>query len=132
MADNVALVEGLYKGLASGDPTPLMKAMDPKISWNLAENMPLSPGRELVGPEEVGGAFLGGLQETFGTTFQIVPERIVGSGDTVLMQGRYKGVIQATGKELDVQCAHVWDVRDGKLVKFQQYTDTYAYHETTD
>jgi ketosteroid isomerase-like protein len=129
--DNVKLLEGIYQGLAKGDPGPLMKAMHPQISWNLAEHLPFASG-ELVGAEAVGGGFLAPLQETFGTTFQILPERIIGNGDTVVMQGRYKGVVQATGRELDVQTAHVWDIRDGKIVKFQQYTDTYAYEKLLD
>jgi ketosteroid isomerase-like protein len=47
------------------------------------------------------------------------------------MEGRYKGVVQATGKDLDVQVTHVWDVANGKVVKFQQYTDTWQFAEAT-
>jgi hypothetical protein len=46
-------------------------------------------------------------------------------GDTVLTEGRYRGAVKATGTRLDVQMAHVWDVRDGKIVRFQQYVDTW-------
>jgi ketosteroid isomerase-like protein len=38
--------------------------------------------------------------------------------------GRYKGVFKATGRALDAQLVHVWRVEDGKVVAFQQYTDT--------
>jgi uncharacterized protein len=43
----------------------------------------------------------------------------------VVMEGRYHRVVQATGKAVDAQVTHVWDVADSKIVKFQQYTDTY-------
>jgi uncharacterized protein len=30
-----------------------------------------------------------------------------------------------------VQAAHVWDLRNGKIVKFQQYTDTWLVAQVT-
>jgi ketosteroid isomerase-like protein len=56
--------------------------------------------------------------------FTIEVRRIVGLGDTVLVEGRYCGTVKGTGRRLDVQVAHVWDVHNGKVVRFQQYTDT--------
>jgi hypothetical protein len=50
--------------------------------------------------------------------------RIVGSGDTLVMEGRYTGSGTATGRQLDAQVADVWDFRDGKVVRFQQYVNT--------
>jgi ketosteroid isomerase-like protein len=47
-----------------------------------------------------------------------------GAGDAVVVLGRYKGVFKATGRALDAQLVHVWRVEDGKVVAFQQYTDT--------
>jgi ketosteroid isomerase-like protein len=38
---------------------------------------------------------------------------------------------KATGKALDAQVAHIWDFRDGKLVHWQQYTDTWQFAEVT-
>jgi len=37
----------------------------------------------------------------------------------------------ATGKPIDVQAAHVWDVRDGRLALFQQYADTWRLAQVT-
>jgi uncharacterized protein len=48
-----------------------------------------------------------------------------------LAGGRYHGVVQATGKTLDAQVTHVWDIANGKLVRFQQYTDTWQFAEAT-
>jgi ketosteroid isomerase-like protein len=31
----------------------------------------------------------------------------------------------------DVQAAHVWDLRGGKAVRFQQYTDTWQIAQVT-
>ncbi len=56
--------------------------------------------------------------------FTITVHRMVGLGDTVLMEGRYTGSGKASGRPLDAQVAHVWDFEDGKAVRFQQYVDT--------
>ena len=41
------------------------------------------------------------------------------------MLGRYWGAkAQATGEPVDVHAVHVWDLKDGKAVRFQQYVDT--------
>jgi uncharacterized protein len=46
------------------------------------------------------------------------------------MQGRYWGAkAHATGEPLDVQVAHVWEFKDGKAVRFQQYVDTLHFAE---
>jgi uncharacterized protein len=47
------------------------------------------------------------------------------------MEGRYKGTVQATGKAIDLQVTHVWDLADGKVVKFQQYADTWQLAQAT-
>ena len=51
------------------------------------------------------------------------------AGNVVVMEGRYAGTFLATGKVLDAQVSHVLSVRDGRLVKFQQYTDTLHWAE---
>jgi ketosteroid isomerase-like protein len=49
----------------------------------------------------------------------------------VLVEARYTGTAKATGKPIDAQVAHVWDLRDGKAVRFQQYTDTWQFAQAT-
>ena len=63
--------------------------------------------------------------------FTIDVRRIVGCGDTVLGEARYRATVRSTGKPLDAQVAHVWDFRDGKLVHWQQYSDTWQFAEVT-
>ena len=44
--------------------------------------------------------------------------------DQVLATLRYKGNAKSTGKELNAQAAHLWTIKDGKIIAFQQYADT--------
>jgi ketosteroid isomerase-like protein len=47
----------------------------------------------------------------------------------VIVEARYSGTYKATGKSMDTQVCHVWDIKDGKLTRFQQYVDTAKLHD---
>ena len=47
------------------------------------------------------------------------------------MQGRYSGTAEATGTDLSPQVAHIWDPAGDKVVRFQQYTDTWLFAQAT-
>ena len=40
------------------------------------------------------------------------------------MIGRYHGVYKGTGRQIRAQAVHVWRMKNGKAVEFQQYADT--------
>ncbi len=42
----------------------------------------------------------------------------------VLATGRYQAKYKKNSAVIDAQVAHVWTLKDGKVIKFQQYTDT--------
>jgi len=42
----------------------------------------------------------------------------------VLGTGRYQAKYKKNGAVIDAQFAHVFTLKDGKVIKFQQYTDT--------
>ena len=61
--------------------------------------------------------------------FKIVPEEFIASGKSVTSIVRYTGTAKATGKSLNLQVAHVWEVRDGKITRFRQSADTVKFLE---
>jgi len=118
---NAELIRGLYEAFAAGDIPTVMGALDENISWTEAEGFPY--GGTYVGPVAVAeNVFIKLGTEWDG--FAVVPERIVDSGETVVGLGNYSGTFKETGKSMKVPFAHVWDIRDGKVVKFVQHTDT--------
>ncbi|MDT7577948.1 MAG: hypothetical protein QOH17_4281, partial [Pseudonocardiales bacterium] len=46
-------------------------------------------------------------------------------------QGRYSGSWAASGTSFDLQMAHIWDFEDGKVVRWQQCTDTLGWARAT-
>lgn len=126
MADNVAIVKSAYEALAKGDIDTVLGALDKQIEWHQAEHSPYWPGKAFVGPQAVLEGVLARIPQDF-DGFRIDIQRIVGLGDTVLVEVRYRAKAKATGQDLDAQVAHVWDFRDGKCVRWQQYSDTWQF-----
>lgn len=56
--------------------------------------------------------------------FTATPSNFIDGGETVVVEGRYRGAVKATGQKFDAQFAHLFELRDGKIVHLQQYTDT--------
>jgi ketosteroid isomerase-like protein len=120
---NADVVKSLYEAFAKGDVPTVLGAMDPAIEWNEAENFPYADRNPYVGPQAVlEGVFmrLGGEWDGF----SVAVEEVLDAGDTVVALGRYGGAYKKTGTRIHAQFAHVWRLRGGKVVKFQQYTDT--------
>jgi ketosteroid isomerase-like protein len=121
--DNIEFMQGLYGAFAAGEVEKVLGSMSQNIEWWEAEGNPWSPGRPFVGPQEVLDGVLARIGAEF-EGFEVVPDRFLGDGDQVVMIGRYRGKGIETGKLLDAQVVHVWTVKDGKLLRFEQFVDT--------
>jgi len=120
---NVGLVKSLYEAFGRGDVPTVLAAMDPKIEWNEAENFPYADRNPYIGP----GAVVEGVFARLGSEwdgFGLDVEEVLDAGDTVVARGRYKGAYKKTGVRIHAQFAHVWRLRGGKVVAFQQHVDT--------
>jgi ketosteroid isomerase-like protein len=121
--DEAGLIRSLYEAFARGDVPAVLGAMDAGIVWNEAENFPLADRNPYVGPDAVlQGVFMRLATEWDG--FRVNLEEVHGAGGVVVATGRYDGAFKKTGTRVHLQFAHLWKVRDGKIVSFQQYTDT--------
>jgi ketosteroid isomerase-like protein len=130
MSDHAALVQEAYDGFAKGDVGPLVAILDDDVEWNESEHSIHWPGGPFRGTQAVLEGVVGPLARDF-DGFRIDVDRISVAGDTVFVQARYLATAKATGKALDALAAHVWDFRDGKVVRFQQYTDTWQWTQVT-
>jgi len=120
---NIDLIRGIYAAFAAGDITAVLGAFDPGIVWNEAENFPYADGNPYIGPEAVlNGVFARCGGEWDG--FAVVVDELLDVGDTVVALGRYRGTYKATGREQNTQMVHVWRIKSGKAIGFQQHADT--------
>jgi len=121
---NISLIDGLYKAFAVGDIPSVLGIMDAEIVWNEAEGNSYADGNPYIGPEAVlNGVFarIGADHEYFNLEDIILHEM---SNDQVLATLRYKGKLKENGAIFDTQAAHLWTLKDGKVIAFQQYVDT--------
>lgn len=123
MSKSSDIVRGLYDAFAKGDMPRVLGAFDPKIEWWEAEGFLYADGNPYIGPQSVAeGVFQRIVSDV--EDFTVVPEKVIDGGDTVVVEGRYKGKMKSTGTPVDAQFAHVYELRGGKIIRFQQYTDT--------
>ena len=121
--ESVNVVKGMYESFGRGDIAGVLAALDPRVEWWEAENFLYADGNPYVGPEAVlQGVFarIGGEWDGF----EVAPQEILDAGETVVGHGYYSGAYKQTGRRVRAQFAHFFTFRDGKVVKFQQYTDT--------
>jgi ketosteroid isomerase-like protein len=118
---NLDFVKGVYQAFGAGDVPKVLGAMHPQIQWTQ------TPGYAFSGvyrsPQAV-------LENVFAKipigfeSFSIDIERLIDAGNVVVMQGHYAAKGKATGKSLRVAVAHVLEISDGKIVRFDQYVDS--------
>lgn len=120
---NLELIKNLYAAFARGDGPAVAAGMDPAIVWNEAENFPYADRNPYTGP----AAIAEGIFARFATDwdkFQANPAEYLDAGDTIVVTGRYTGTYKPTNAPIDAQFAHFWRISNGKIITFQQYTDT--------
>ncbi len=123
---NKQIIETLYQAFATGNIPGVLGAFADDIEWTEAEGFPY--GGTYRGANAIlENVFmkLGGEWEGFSA----VPNEILDAGEHIVALGTYGGKYKKTGKSMSVPFAHVWTLRDGKIVKFVQYTDTLKVSE---
>lgn len=127
----VDLVRRWYDRMNRGDVAGAVAALHPDIEWIEAEHSPYGwPGAPLVGPVAIAEAVWSKLARDW-VELRVVPEELLPAGDAVVVLGRYVGVHARSGAPLDAQVVHVWNVLDGKIVRYRGFADTWALHEAT-
>ncbi len=122
--DNRAIVNGMYQSFSTGDIPAVLASLDQKVIWMEAEGNSLADGNPYKGPDAVlNGIFnkIGENYESF-TLEKIKLHEMV--NDEVFATLRYNGKLKANGATIDAQAAHLWTLRNGKVIGFQQYVDT--------
>ena len=129
-AENLRVIQRLYDSFAQGDGPGALAEMHDNIHWNEAENFVYSDRNPYQSPSDVANGVFGRLLADW-EDYKATAHELLHAGDTVIALGRSKGTNRVTRKPLDAQFAHVWRLREGKIVGFQQYIDTLQVHRVT-
>ena len=123
---NTEMVRAAYAAFEVGDVPAVLAALADDVEWTEAEGFPTA-GTYRGHDEVVQRVFMPVVQDYDG--FTVKPESFVAEGDTVISVGWYEGTYKATGKVARARFAHVWQVRDGKVARFEQIVDSATFNQ---
>ena len=111
-----------YDAVARGDVPSVLDSLHPQLRWTEADGFPYFSGT-WTSPQEVVEKLLVPLMGDW-DGFAAVPKEFLAQDDVVVTFGVYSGTNKATGKAMRAPFAHRWEVRDGRLARFDMFTDT--------
>jgi len=122
---NVAVVMSVYEAFSRGDIAAVLGHMDSQADLIFE------------GPSEVPWTGNRHGHDGWGKFFQVVGENLddvklknmeafAVQGDNVVVAGRYEARVKSTGKRIDSPLVHLWTVRNGKVTRCHELTNTAA------
>ena len=123
---NLAVVQQLYAALNNRDAAAARGLFAPEIEWNQTAGFP--GGGRHVGPEAVLHEVLEKHHDDW-TEWQAVVHQFLEAGESIVALGEYRGTHRETDRSMTAAFAHVYDLKDGKIVRFRQFADTARIRE---
>jgi len=118
---NYEAIKAHYAASDRKDVEGMMAPVTSETRWTEMAGFPYAG--TYVGPEAiVAGVFKRIGEEWDGYDFSL--EALVDGGATIGGIGNYSARYKTTGKTMTARVVHVWDMEDGRVVRFEQFTDT--------
>ena len=125
---NISFVKSLYTAFQQGRIETIIGAVDPNVDWQTVGRRKDYPA---FGPRKGRAA----VEEFFGimaeneSFSEFAPREFFSDSDRVFAFGRYAGTIKKTGHRFETEWVHVFTIRDGKVTRFREHTDTAQFAE---
>jgi ketosteroid isomerase-like protein len=121
------VVEAAYRAFGARDIEALLGLLSPDVTWGEPDN----PHIPSAGTRHGLAGVIEWLQVGNQTDaiLALEPQRILVDGDTAAVIGYTKVVARPTGRSYETDFAHLVTVRDGKVVRFQEFFDTWVAAE---
>ncbi len=119
---NIKIAQEGYAAFGRGDIPGILAVLDKEIEWVTPELPGLTGSGTKHGHQGV-LEFFQSVSETW--EFEAFePREFIGSGDSLAVRGYYRAKSRKTGVRAESDWVMVWHFRDGKCLRFQEYTDT--------
>lgn len=124
---HVQIVLQLYEAFRKGDASGILALLSPDVEWSEPEN-PFNPA---AGTRKGEAGFREWLRVGHESEEILVlePRQILSSPDSVAVVGHSKCLAKPTGRTYETDFVHVVTFRDNKIVRFQEFFDTFAAAE---
>ena len=119
-AANVEVVRSAWEAWMERDMDRAAENWDPEIVWDITRHED-APDTVHHGIAEVMEMIANWLMHF--RAYDLIAERYEPCGDHVLLLLRRRGRDAETGENVDRFAAHVWTLRDGKVVYIRSYSD---------
>jgi uncharacterized protein len=124
---NLEVVHSVYAAFGRGDLEGLLAQLDPNVTWRTpgAPTLPTAGLRHGVAQVR---EFFGLLLNTFDLQ-DFRPADFLAQGDKVVVLGTSREGPKGTGRLVDFRWVHVFTLRSGKIVEFEEPADVSALVE---
>jgi uncharacterized protein len=122
----IEIVKQVYQAFNASDIAMWLTFFAPTFEWYAADNSPIADRSPYRGLDTVCGEVLPRLATLF-PGMQLRADEILATENKAVMLGYYHNLPQKAGGTTEAQVAHILTFQNGKIVKFQQYLDTYKF-----
>lgn len=127
MRSTYELVRDHYAANDRRDLAGMIADIAPDCRWTEMDGFPCAG--TYIGPQAVVENVFKALPAQF-NNYKFTLERLLDAGDEAVGIGNYTATHKATGKAMNVRVVHVWGGSEGKIRRFEQFTDTLRVAET--
>lgn len=119
---NLDIIKSTYEGKSSEENGKnLAKYAADDISWTEAKGFPYAG--TYIGLDSIAQNVFSRLANEW-VDYTFTPDSYIASDDKVVALGTYSGTYKHTQKYFEARVAHVWQLRDGKIIRFEQFVDS--------
>ncbi|MFH7018880.1 nuclear transport factor 2 family protein [Flavobacterium sp. FlaQc-47] len=124
---NLEIIKSTYEGKTSEENGQnLAKYVSKDISWTEAKGFPYAG--TYIGLENITKNVFNRLGSEW-IDYKFTPEDYVASDDKVVAFGTYSGTYKITGKSFTARVAHIWKLKDHKIISFEQFVDSQTVND---
>ena len=120
---NIADVQSMYAAFGRGDVAASLAGCTPDIEWQTigrAKDFPTLGPRKGVTQVQEFFRLVAELEEFS----EFSPREFYAADEKVFVLGSYTMKVRQTGKSVATEWAHVFTLKNGKVVRFREHTDT--------
>lgn len=121
---DVEVIKAHYRASDRGDLPGMLAPLADEVAWTEMAGFPYAG--TYIGPDAVRDNVFGRLAAEWDGYAATVDEVIGTGAGMVIGIGSYSGVYRATGVAMTARFVHVWRLTEGRVHRFEQFTDTAA------
>lgn len=119
--DNTQIIRRHYAASSRGDLPGMLASFSAEVQWTEAAGFPYAG--TYVGADAVAENVFARIQAEW-DDYTVEIDEVIDGGDVVVGIGTYSGTYTNTGRYFSARVAHVWRLKGGEIVAFEQFTDT--------